>query len=154
LVGAFGPYARRRMYTNRQLYRSLKIMERNKLIKKRFNGSAFCISLSRSGKRELEYVKLDELKLDNEKEWDHKFRFIIFDIPVSKNSIRAGLTYRLKQLGLKFFQKSVWVTPYSCEEQIRVLTDVFDIGRYVIVIVAAESDNNLKMYKKLRWVKT
>ncbi len=82
------------------------------------------------------------------KERDGKWKMIIFDIPESQRPVRDYLRTKLKQLGFKRWQNSIWVTPY------RLPNDVVDelkklSEKYFVRLITIESINNDSDIKKL-----
>lgn len=57
-----------------------------------------------------------EAKLTQKQAWDHKWRFIFFDIREQKRTVRDRLRYLLKRYGFKQLQRSVWVYPHECRD--------------------------------------
>lgn len=68
--------------------------------------------------------------------WDKKWRIVIFDIPEELHKNRNQLRARLKNLGFYMLQKSVFVIPYPCEEELGYMCKNLKIGDYIDVIVA------------------
>jgi CRISPR-associated endonuclease Cas2 len=56
---------------------------------------------------------------------------VIFDIPEKKKRAREALRNKLKDLGFKELQKSVFIHPYECEDEIDFITKVFEIRPYI-----------------------
>jgi phenylacetic acid degradation operon negative regulatory protein len=54
----------------------------------------------------------------SDKSWDGYWRIVIFDIPEERKSLRKALRYKLKELGLGQWQRSVYITPFDLEEEI------------------------------------
>lgn len=52
------------------------------------------------------------------KPWDGYWRIVVYDIAETKKQLRSRLRKELKKLGYKFVQKSVWVSPFSSEENL------------------------------------
>lgn len=77
------------------------------------------------------------MKVINEK-WDGKWRIVIWDIPENRRVARDLLRYKLKWLGFKQLQKSVWVTKKNCTKLLRDFVRQLGIENWVHVI---ESDN-------------
>ncbi|HEY1074535.1 MAG TPA: PaaX family transcriptional regulator C-terminal domain-containing protein, partial [Patescibacteria group bacterium] len=48
---------------------------------------------------------------DSEKNWDGKWRIILFDIPESKRTVRQMFRIKLLDFGARMLQSSVWITP-------------------------------------------
>jgi len=69
------------------------------------------------------------------KVWDKKWRIILFDIPTLMDKQRHVFRSRLKNIGAYMFQKSVFVFPYPCEEEIGYWCCDLELSDYVDVVV-------------------
>jgi phenylacetic acid degradation operon negative regulatory protein len=49
--------------------------------------------------------------------WDGRWRIVVFDVPISRNSERQRLRRYLQERGFGFLQKSVWITPDPLREE-------------------------------------
>ncbi len=83
------------------------------------------ISFTKKGAREYLRYKINRKK---KKKWDKKWRLIIFDIFEDHKKIRDLLRARLKWLGFKELQKSVWIFPYDVEREVENMLDVCDVN--------------------------
>ncbi|MFA6006659.1 MAG: hypothetical protein WC764_02965 [Candidatus Paceibacterota bacterium] len=85
------------------------------------------------------------LTLNQEKKWDKKWRMVLFDIPEPLKPARDALRTKLKKLGFKEFQKSVFVFPYPCEEEVNFVLNYHEISEYVYLLESRiQPDNKLK----------
>ena len=91
-------------------------------------------------KRVLEY-DFERMALKKTSRWKGKWYLIIFDIPETRRIARNALTLKLKILGLIQFNRSVWVSPYECKDEIDFVAEVFEVGEYVHYIVADSMTN-------------
>jgi phenylacetic acid degradation operon negative regulatory protein len=55
------------------------------------------------------------------REWDGRWRLVLFDVPTAQNSHRVRLRRYLRDKGFGYLQKSVWITPDSLEEERQTL---------------------------------
>jgi phenylacetic acid degradation operon negative regulatory protein len=55
------------------------------------------------------------------REWDGRWRLVIFDVPAGQNAQRERLRRYLRRQGFGYLQDSVWITPDSLEEERRIL---------------------------------
>lgn len=55
------------------------------------------------------------------REWDGRWRLVLFDVPIAQNSHRARLRRYLRERGFGYLQNSVWVTPDSLSDEREVL---------------------------------
>lgn len=53
------------------------------------------------------------------KPWDGYWRFVFYDIPEEEYRLRDRLRKELKNIGFKFVQRSVWLTPLPVEEELK-----------------------------------
>lgn len=70
--------------------------------------------------------------------WDGKWRLVIWDIPEKRRAARDLLRYKLKQLGFKQWQQSVWASKINCTKLLRDFIKKVGIEDWVMVV---ESDN-------------
>ncbi len=98
--------------------------------KEKDDGTVNIVLTIEGQKRALRY-KLDELEIKKPVKWDKKWRMVIFDIPEKKRKAREALRKKLKELDFKELQKSVFINPYECEDEINFIVEVFDIRPYV-----------------------
>ncbi len=103
------------------------------------------LMLSENGKKRAIAYKLSEMKIARPKYWDKKWRVVVFDIPESKKQARESLRTYLRQLGFYQLQRSVFVIPFECGEQIEFLIELYDVRRNVRQFFATGVDNELHL---------
>src|ERR1700759_2336532 len=89
--------------------RQIAELERRDFIEKHPDVGNFICRLTDRGR--LHALGGRDPKLQWSRAWDRHWRFILFDVPVSKNSARARLARYLRGRGFGCLQKSVWVSP-------------------------------------------
>ena len=99
--------------------------------------------LTDKGKQKALTYNLDEMKIKKPKHWDKKWRIVLFDVPEKARKIRDAFRYHLKQLGFYEFQKSVFIHPYDCKDEIDYLIEVYDARRFIRFVIADSIDNEL-----------
>lgn len=57
------------------------------------------------------------------KKWDYWWRMVIFDIEEEKKKVRERLRYKLRSLGFGQWQRSVYISPHSVEDEINEYLD-------------------------------
>lgn len=70
-----------------------------------------------------------------QKIWDKKWRVILFDIPTELQKKRHSLRHRLRTIGAYMIQKSVFVFPYPCEDEVGHWCNELGLGEHVDVII-------------------
>jgi hypothetical protein len=107
------------------------------------------VELTEKGKvKHLKY-KLDDLGSNfGTKSWDGKWRLIFFDVPETRRGGRDNFRRILKSLKFYPLQKSVYLTPYSCQDEIEYLRSYFGLGNQVQILVSdrIENDEAYKLY--------
>lgn len=87
--------------------------------------------LSERGKKQTLRFKLEQLAIKRPARWDGQWRLVLYDIPEKIKPAREALRDKLKDLGFFELQRSVWVYPYPCRDEINFIMEVFDIRRHV-----------------------
>lgn len=98
------------------------------------------------GHEKIKKFIFDEINLAKPKKWDGKWRLVIFDIPETKKKARAGLRKKLKEMEFYQCQKSAWVHPLHCVEEIEFIKDVLNIKPFVKIFVVEEMDDGKVLY--------
>lgn len=111
--------------------------KKNKLLGIVQRGGDDFLEITRRGKKELLKYDIDELIIKKPRVWDGKWRVIIFDIPEKRGEGRRALSRKLKELGLYPLQKSTFVSPYECENEIDFIREFFDVEKFVILLKAS-----------------
>ncbi|MFH0803762.1 MAG: CRISPR-associated endonuclease Cas2 [Candidatus Tagabacteria bacterium] len=98
------------------------------------------------GKEKIKKFILDKMVLEKPKKWDKRWRLVIFDIPETKQKARAALRERLKNLGFYQCQKSVWIHPFPCMEEIEFLKEQLNIKPFVKLFLIDEMEDGKVLY--------
>jgi DNA-binding transcriptional regulator PaaX len=109
----------------RRLYDS-KLVE----IKEDKNGNTILV-LSEEGKKKILIYNIENLKLKRQSKWDGHWRLFIFDIPEKFKRERYILSKKLKEIGMYQLQKSVYVYPFECKDELEFIIEYFGLRPYV-----------------------
>lgn len=120
------------------LRKTIRRLESQKLIAWEEIEGEIRLVLTENGKRKILQYSLDDLKIKKTPAWDGLFRVIIFDIPENKKGTREIFRKKLKELEFQQLQKSVFVSPYECRNEIDFLKNVYEIVPYVSYILATD----------------
>lgn len=101
-----------------------------------------------SAKGLIRLFKVQEKEGDDVKEWDKKWKIVIFDIPEKRRNARNSFRASLGNLGFKLLQNSIWINPFADFDEIQDLVKKMKIEKYVILILADKISNNLLYEKK------
>src|SRR3989344_6132325 len=129
-----------------RLKQVLKRMQNSKYVEIVTQRGVPVVKITDKGKEKLLKYDLQNLQLDQSK-WDGRWRLIIYD--VGKDKKRQVDTFRrtLNNLKVLRLQRSVYLTPFKCEDEIEYLKQVFDLDEEVQVLLIRSLDNE-STYKK------
>ena len=84
--------------------------------------------------------------------WHGEWYAVFFDVPEIQRNKRDKLRSLLKTLGFYQYQKSVYIFPYSCYDEILLIKRIVEGGSYLkyAVIKQIEGENELKIYFNLK----
>lgn len=143
---------RMRRYKRKKVYDAFYKLRKSEHIQTKTKGGQIYISLTKKGKSMAGWLQIDELKIKKPKKWDKKWRLVAFDISQLKRIYREALRGKLKELGFHQLQKSVWIHPFNCKDEINLLIDFFGFSKEEIRLVLADNigdDRELKELFKL-----
>ncbi len=132
----FRKYGCSRRYSNKQIGNAVYNLRRQKLIeivRKRNNRTQ--IKLTKKGKTRFRESSIESLSIPKPQKWDRRWRVVIFDIPVRLNNARHALREKIRELGFLQLQKSVWIHPYPCEDEILLIAGIFKVAPFVELLL-------------------
>ena len=134
-----GDMARRKRLNN-----SFQYLKRKKYVHviTRENGKGTRIELTEKGRRRGLDIRVKRALLQPVKRprvWDKFWRIIIFDIAAEERTKRNAFRGLIRRLGAVMLQKSVWIYPFDCSEQIDLLKSFFALTDNELRIVVAKS---------------
>jgi len=143
----------RRFYLGDDLYFKRKKRFFGNIVSK-FMRDQLVVAEGKRGKRSL---KLSARGLDNlfarfpklkfiGRPWDGYWRVVVYDIAEEKKQLRVKLRKGLKKLGYKFIQKSVWISPFSSENDLEVFLKKEKLwGRILVFKTRLASDETQRL---------
>jgi DNA-binding transcriptional regulator PaaX len=139
-------YKKQNRHKQYQIRKTFEQLRRERLIgTTEINGQTKMV-LSENGKKRTIKYELESMTIPKPNKWDKKWRLVIFDVPEKFHKARRALRIKLNELGFYPLQKSVWLYPYGCRNEIDFITEFFQISPYVRIIEAVnfDGDNFLK----------
>lgn len=127
------------------LKRNLKRLQDQQIIEIVERDGSEVIKLTQKGHAKYLRFKLEELTFKG-KSWDGKWRIVLYDINKLKRSAQDQFRSILKQIKFLPLQKSVYLTPYPCKEEIEYLKHYLNINEEVILIEVSRLEND-KIYR-------
>lgn len=141
-IKPFLDYKREKDYQNWKQFNQARLKQVLRRLKEQkivevINGET--IQITEKGKTKILKYNLENLQLN--KKWDGKWRLILYDIPKFKKKERDYFRQILKRLKCFQLQKSVYLTPYPCEDEIEYLRQFFEIGDEVKILKVASLED-------------
>ena len=107
------------------------------------------ISLTGDGRKKAGRFQIDSMEIKKPKKWDGMWRLVIFDMPQLRNVQRNAFRGKLIELGFMPLQKSIWICPYQCRDEIALLRDFFGLSEKEIRLIIAKSIENDSYFLKI-----
>lgn len=130
----------KRRYTENQLRNAYYNLKRNKLVEiMNETDGKIQVKLTNKGRKRIKEFSFETLTIRKPTHWDKKWRILIFDIPTKPkiyNAAREALRNKIKELGFYQLQKSVWVYPYECEDEILLIAELYHVQKHIEIITA------------------
>jgi len=135
--------------SKKKLRDSFNALRRDGLIQVHVNKKNTSIILTEKGKYSATKHHLNSSisKPCGLQKWDKKWRILIFDIPSDKRVVRDALRHLIKKLGMHQLQKSVWIYPYNCSEQVNFLKNFLELNDNELRLIVS---SNIGEDRKIR----
>lgn len=125
-----------------RLRRTLYNLTEEKLVKISYNKKGEeIIKITGDGEKRILKYNLNDMKIAVPKKWDNWWRLVIFDIPEHCKQVRDALTSKLRELGFYPLQKSVFIFPYKCRDEIDFVCEHFKVRGYVNFFLVKKPEN-------------
>lgn len=124
------------------LKRTLKRLEKQKLVEMSEEGGTQIVKITDRGKRKILTFAIDGLKIERPQTWDGRWRMVSYDIPKREDHLRKRFREYLHAWGFYPFHESLFLHAYPCENQIEFLREFLGIGGYVRIIHVARIEND------------
>lgn len=119
----------------KRLYDAFTYLKRHGLLNVRFKNNQMYISLTADGKKRVGKDDIDSLAILSPKRWDGQWRILLFDVPSRERTKREALRGKLIELGFTMIQKSVWVHPYECSNEVQILKRFFGFNDRAVKVI-------------------
>ncbi len=140
-------YKQRRYEEYQKIWRNFNDLKKQGDIKFRKEKDGYQIyKLTKKGEKRIKKLVFDEMQLRIPKKWDKKWRLVIFDIPETKRNARNAFRSKLEQMDFYQCQKSTWIHPFLCVEEIEFLKKFFKIEPYVKIFLVEEMTDGKVLY--------
>jgi DNA-binding transcriptional regulator PaaX len=108
------------------------------------------LQLTDKARRRLDRIRLSDVTIKPQDNWDKSWRIVIYDIPEKHAFARQNLTRQLRVIGCFQLQRSTWITPFPCREEISALCSQYHIDKYVTFFESHWLDNASGLLKRFQ----
>lgn len=133
--------------------RTLNNLEKREIIAIEKIGNSVFVSLKDKGKQLIATYSIKSLLEYKKKkhEWNGKWFLVFFDVPEIQRNKRNYLRRYLLKLGFYPYQQSVYLFPYECENEIKLIKQIVEGAKYMKYIIAEkiEDESQAKIFFNL-----
>lgn len=124
------------------LRKTLKKLEKQKLIEIEENGNKAVVRLTENGRKKVLEANLGRLKIEKPARWDGKWRLIFYDILDGKRETRDKFRKILKSMDFYPLQESVYLHAFPCDQEVEFLRHYLGISGEVRLVLAEKIEND------------
>lgn len=131
-------WAKGKRHKQRSLETAFQRLRREGAIAVERKGDHYVVSLTQAGKKKVGLLQIDSLKISKPKNWDRKWRLLMFDVKQAERWKRDVLRNFIKRLEFVQLQKSVWIHPYDCKAEVEFLQKLLGFTSSEVKLIVAE----------------
>lgn len=132
-------------FNKRILKANLRRLQKSGIIEAEHAGE-LVYKITEKGRFKLFKYRLEDMN-SNKTRWDKKWRLVAYDIPKGKKNQAEAFRALLKKMSFMQLQKSLWLTPYSCINEIEFLKELYYLKNHVTVLTISDIEGESE-YRK------
>lgn len=123
-------------WNKKRALEALDRLRRRKLVAYRYiKKGEIEVELTDAGEKKIRFYSAEEISPKQPRRWDGVWRIILSDIPESKKKARDALRQKFHAWGFYPLQKSVFIYPFPCEDEIAIMRDLFEIPTNNLIFI-------------------
>jgi len=123
-------------------------LKKQKLIRIFNKNGKEIVEITEKGRKRVLQYDFEDIKVGKPRRWDGFWRIVIFDIPEKKKRIRELINFKLKDMDFYPLQKSTFVSPYECKNEIDFIKEYLGVGKNIIYIKSKEISDDKILRKR------
>ena len=131
-----------------RIWKTIKYLESKERVQIEERNGERILILTKRGKMVLDDVVIADIEIQRPRIWDQKWRIVMFDIPMHRLRTRIPFREKLQDLGFAMYQKSVFVYPYECREEIAAVAEHYGVRDHVQYLTVEEMSNMREYVRK------
>jgi DNA-binding transcriptional regulator PaaX len=145
LIEQFNPEDR---IERNKIWKTIKYLEEKNRIHIEERGDDMYVYLTAEGRIKLNEDAIWGMVVQKPENWDQKWRLVMFDFPAERDRHRHSFRVKLEDLGFKLYQRSVFIYPFECHEEVHTIAKWYGVDEYIRYIVATEV-HDMRRFAKL-----
>lgn len=142
VVTLFNPRGAKDRY---RVLRTLKRLKKEKLVNIYERDGTEVVEITEQGKKRILEYDLDAMKIKVPRKWNGWWHVVTFDIPERHKKARDAVSRKVRELGLYAIQKSLFISPYPCKDEIDFIGEFFGVRKYIIYMRAKDPEGEEKL---------
>lgn len=123
----------------KELYNIAFRLAEQELVKKEKINDDICLTITGEGAKILRRLRPER---------DGMWKLVIFDIPEKQKYVRVVLRAKLKALGFKKWQNSIWISPFALDEEIE--NELGELAKkFFVRLIKTNSINRVEDLEKM-----
>ncbi len=131
----------------REVARTITYMKSRGLIRGDYEHG---LQITKKGRDRLKKSEYQKLSVPSQDEWDGAWRLVFYDIPEKHKVGRDALTQKLRSLNFYQLQRSIWVHPFPCRDEVAKVTDRNDVARFTSIVETYFIDRQDKLIERFK----
>ena len=132
----------------KRLRRAVELLRSRRLVELITKGGQDYLKISTAGQGLLKQFDIESLKIQEPEKWDRKWRLVLFDIPETYKRGRNALRGKLIELGFYQLQKSAFIYPYHCQDEIDFVSEFFQVSHHVQYVTCEDLGKGEALVRK------
>jgi hypothetical protein len=127
----------------RKIIKSFYYLKKSGLIKIKPTGRDYKVFLTALGRKRVQKLNFDTLRIPKTKIWDGKWWQVAADIPTKDHRGGADmLRKKLKEMGFFPLQRTLWFYPFDPTSEIVFILEHYGLGNFVTVMEVSRLDKD------------
>jgi DNA-binding transcriptional regulator PaaX len=132
----------------RKFTRAVGHLKESKYVNAYYKGGEEVIEITEKGKKRSLQYDFEDMKIERRKKRDGIWRIVTFDISEKRKRGRDQFVAKLKELGFYPYQKSIFIFPFECKDEIDFMKEHLFLGDSIRYIEASFVDGEEDLKKK------
>jgi len=135
-------------FDNRRFRETVRHLKSYNYISTKEKNNEITITLLEAGHEKALKYSIDDIKIEKPAVWDKKWRLVMFDIPEENRLARRVFKEKLDELGFALLQKSVYIYPYPCHNELDFIRTLYNVTSSVKLLVADKIEDEELLRKR------